>query len=477
MIPREISGPQAKYERSGAQALRDLRPMSTRIWGALMSEFSAAVLCVGAGFMLLEPAAVLVVVPGAILYAALVLTRRVELPMRLPKSAALKDWSDPDPKNRRPRKAAGVIYLGRDVDAKELWITARDALQHATIPGTTGAGKTTAILGLVSNALTQASGFVLVDGKADSELFGDVMALARRFGREDDVLHLNLLVASGTRESNSFNPFATGNAEQIREMVVSQLGEQAANDTNGVFRGRAVALIGAVIPVLTWIRDNAGIPIDIEKIRDALELRAIWKLAVKGDYELRDPATGETRDIRLELPQDVAYPLRAYLGEIPGYDTELPYNKQRSDDPSKQHGYARMYFTEMFTQLGVSLGHIFKVEQGDIDMRDVVLNRRILLVSLPDLENSPDTLAGLGKIVVTSLRAMMAQMLSTPREMLGGEAPYLVVLESVLLRDERSGADAEAGPQPEHFLLAGVSGRLRHLRRARRAHSHSARKR
>ncbi|MEK8121578.1 TraM recognition domain-containing protein [Methylocystis sp. IM4] len=431
MIPREISGPQERFERSGAQALRDLRPMSTRVWSALMSEFSAAMLCMAAGLMLLEPATVDLLVPTALGYAALVLTRRVQLPMRLPKSAGVKDWNYPDPRNRAPRMAAGVIYIGRDTAGRELWITAEDGRQHATIPGTTGAGKTTAILGFVSNALTHASGFVLVDGKADHTLFGEVMALARRFGREDDVLHLNLMVASGSKESNSFNPFATGNADAIREMVVSQLGEQAANDSNGVFRSRAVALIGAVIPVLTWIRDNAGIPIDIEKIRDALELRVIWKLAVKGCYELRDPATGKIRDIPLALPQDVVYPLRAYLGELPGYDSELDYNKQKSDDPSKQHGYARFYFTEMFTQLGVSLGHIFKVEQGDIDMRDVVLNRRILVVSLPALENSSDTLAGLGKIVVTSLRGMMAQLLGMPKEMLGMEAPYQVVFDEL----------------------------------------------
>ena len=52
-------------------------------------------------------------------------------------------------------------------------------------------------------------------------------------------------------------------------------------------------------------------------------------------------------------------------------------------------------------------------------MRDVVLNRRILVVSLPALENSSDSLAGLGKIVVASLRGMMAQMLTLPAEMLG----------------------------------------------------------
>jgi len=41
-----------------------------------------------------------------------------------------------------------------------------------TIPGTTGAGKTTAILSLLCSALAQGSGFVLVDGKADRQLCG-----------------------------------------------------------------------------------------------------------------------------------------------------------------------------------------------------------------------------------------------------------------------------------------------------------------
>jgi intracellular multiplication protein IcmO len=433
MIPREIAGPQERFEHSGAQSLRDVRPLTTRLSETLMSEFSGLVLAVAAGVMVIEPASVDLIVPASLCYAALVLTRRVKLPMRLPQSARTRDWNYPDPgRHRRPRMAAGTIYLGRDLSGSELWISSDDARQHATIPGTTGAGKTTAILSFLANALTHASGFVLVDGKADSKLFKEVLALARRFGREDDVLHLNFLVANGAKESNTFNPFAVGNADAIREMVVSQLGEPGANDSNGVFRSRAVALMGAIVPVLVWIRDKKGISIDIERIRDALELRVIWKLAVKKQFEVRDRRTGRVDDISIDgIEEDIIYPLRAYLGEIPGYDTTLDYNRQKSDEPSKQHGFARFYFTATFTQLGVSLGHIFKVEQGDIDMRDVVLNRRILVVSLPALENSSDTLAGLGKIVVASLRGMMAQMLNTPAEKLTSAAPFQIVLDEL----------------------------------------------
>jgi len=431
MVPREIIGPQDRFERTGAQSLRDIRPITTKLWEGLTSEASGLILGGAAILMFLEPATVDLIVPASLAYAALVLTQRVSLPLRLPQSAGAKDWNHPSPETRRPRMAAGTIYLGRDLKGKELWISSEDGRQHATIPGTTGAGKTTAILSFLANALTHGSGFVLVDGKADKKLYGEVLALARRFGRDDDVLHLNLLVAGGSKDSHTFNPFAVGNADAIREMVVSQLGEQSSNDSNGVFRSRAVALIGAVVPVLVWIRDHEGISIDIEKIRDALELRVIWKLAVKGLFELRDSTSGKITDVKVDIPADVAYPLQAYLGEIPGYDTTLDYNKQKSEKPSEQHGYARFYFTAMFTQLAVSLGHIFKVGQGDIDITDVVLNRRILVVSLPALENSSDSLAGLGKIVVASLRGMMAQMLHAPADMLGPAAPFHVVLDEL----------------------------------------------
>ncbi len=442
MTQREIVGPQERFERSGAQRLRDIRPITTRLWSAMMSEFSGLILAGGAMAMFVEPALVNFVVPTSLLYAGLVMSRRVTLPLRLPQTAGMRDWNYPSPVGRRPRMAAGSIYLGHDLKGRELWISAEDGRQHATVPGTTGAGKTTALLSFLANALAQASGFVLVDGKADNKLYGEVLALARRFGREDDVLCLNFMVASGVKDSNTFNPFAVGNADAIGEMLSSQLGESAPGDSNQVFRDRAVALVGTLAPVLVWMRDHKGVPLNIETIRLAFELRCIWKVAMKRVFEVRNPSTGETTDIPVgEMPEDIIYPLKAYLGELPSYDLTLDWNKQKTEEPSKQHGFAQFYFTRTFELLGVSLGHIFKVEQSDVDMRDVVLNRRILVVNLPALESSDERLAALGKIVVASLRGMMAQMLGARLE--GdydaivankpgmGSAPFHVVLDEV----------------------------------------------
>ena len=57
-----------------------------------------------------------------------------------------------------------------------------------------------------------------------------------------------------------------------------------------------------------------------------------------------------------DIPEAITWPLRSYLGELPGYDPELPLDKQRDNKPSEQHGYAQFYFTPMFTQIGGSLG-------------------------------------------------------------------------------------------------------------------------
>ena len=441
MIQRQVLGPQDRFERTGAQSLRDIRPFAVRLSEVLRSSASGILLGMGATATFFEPAAVNITVPASVAYAAWVLTRRVQLPIRLPKTSGLPDYSSPEPGSRKPKKADATFFIGWDLEGRELWATSEDERQHMTIPGTTGAGKTTTIISLLTNALARGSGFVLVDGKAQRDVFGKVLALARRFGREDDVRVLNLMVASGLKDSHTWNPFATGNADAIREILASQLGEQAEKDSNGVFRDRAVALIGTIAPVLVWLRDNKGLHLNIEVIRFSIELSWIWKLAMKKVVRLRDTETGVVTEIDVseDIPETITWPLRSYLGELPGYDAELPLDQQRDNKPSEQHGYAQFYFTPMFTQIGGSLGHIFNVECGDIDMRDIVLNRRILVVNLPTLENSPVTLAALGKLVVTSLRGMMAQLLGVSLE--GdyseankpgmGESPFHIVLDEM----------------------------------------------
>lgn len=420
MIRRQTLGPDLDIERSGQALYRDTRSSFSRVRSALKSEASGIVLAVGALISGLEPAVIDVALPASALYAAWVLTRRVVLPLRLPQTAKRLDYNHPHPKDRKPRMAEGILYLGRDYrTGQELWLSNEDGRQHVAVPGTTGAGKTSALLSLCTNAFAWGSGFIFVDGKADNRLYAGVLALARRYGREDDVLALNFLVASGNKHSATFNPFAWGNADVIRELLVSQIEANPTGDKGGnhIFMQRAVALLGALTPALVWMRDTHGVPIDIESIRFATELESIVSLVKDKVFLRRNPLGGDPSQIAVpDISEHLIYPLRAYLGETGKYDLTQPVHKQKSDEPAKQHSFVVMHFSATFTQLAVSLGHIFKCEMGDIDMRDVVLNRRILVVNLPTLENSGETTAALGKLIVASLRNMMAQTLGADLE-------------------------------------------------------------
>ena len=419
MIRREIAGPDAAFERSGAELYRGTRHPLVGLGHFLKGPASGVLLALAAIGVVVEPGLVDLLTPVSILYASWVLTRRVVLPLRLPKTARSRDPNYPDPKNRQPRMAAGIIYLGRDHrTGQELWVTNEDGRQHVVLPGTTGAGKTRALLSLVSNALIHGSGFTFVDGKGSNGLYANVLGLARKFGREDDVLVLNFLVAAGHKDSNTFNPFAYCNADVLRELLISQIeSNPGGKGNNEVFMQRAGSLLGALAPVLVWMRDHRAVPIDIEKIRFATELQSVVALALDKRFRRLHVDTGAVEEIPVpDIPEALLYPLRAYLGETGGYDPSLPYNKQKSDEPAKQHSFVTMHFSSTFTQLAVSLGHIFKCEFGDIEPRDVFLNRRILVVILPALENSGETTAALGKLVVASLRNMMAQILPAKLE-------------------------------------------------------------
>ena len=119
-------------------------------------------------------------------------------------------------------------------------------------------------------------------------------------------------------------------------------------------------------------------------------------------------------------------------------------------------------------------------------MRDVVLNRRILVVNLPALENSDATLAALGKLVVASLRGMMAQLLGaslegdyTEADKPGmGPAPFPVVLDE-LAYYATSGLDRmlAMGRGLNICFMLGFQEVVRHLGAARREDGFPARQR
>ncbi len=241
-------------------------------------------------------------------------------------------------------------------------------------------------------------GAVVMTVEERGEVLAEASSLARLLGREDSVLELDLLHRRGGRAPKTFNPFSYAGADGIRAILESQLMAES-HDRNGVFREGAVRILATVAPVLVWLRDHKGIPLDIELIRLSIELRWMWRLAMDRIVLLRDRESGKIHDLDVsdEIPEEIISALKSYLWELPGYDPALPLDRQRGDEPGRQHGFAQFYWTPTFVQLAVSLGHIFRVERGDIDLRDVIREGGILVVNLPALEAPDDTCAALSQ--------------------------------------------------------------------------------
>lgn len=418
-----------RYKLQGPGLKRDVRPWTVRIVSWMKKAESFQIVVGSLGVFILTPmldprvdlsslwAWIDVVILCVFLYFRWFKKQLTELPFKLPSyaGAKMKDKNNPTPGKTGPGKAEGILFLGnvRDGPSKdeELWLTNSDARTHILFLGTTGAGKTEGLKALVTNSLCWGSGFVYVDGKAQNTLWGDVYSLARRFGRDDDVLVLNYMTGNSDNgnRSNSLNPFSIGSASYLTQMMVGLMDD--SGDDNAMWKGRAISLLSSLMPALTWKRDNQGLMMDVGVIRDHLTMQQMIKMS-------RDPA----------LPDRVIRGLQSYLDTLPGYvdsafDDDGNERPQSPDQPMvdlsqtrQQHGYLTMQFTRSLSSLADEYGYIFKQQLADIDMMDVVLNRRILVVLIPALEKSPDEAANLGKIVVAALKGMMGATLGADLE-------------------------------------------------------------
>ncbi len=405
---------QRKYEHKHEAILRDIRPLSMRISDGLQNpSYTVAIFVIAAmsiyvnEWMLTFADLILLIMA---IYFLWLISRDRSLAFKLPLGSKYKDKNNG--RGGKKGNAEGILYLGNvEKTNEEVWFTNNDIRTHFLYLGTTGSGKTEGLKSLVTNAMTWGSGFVFIDGKADTDLWSSLSSLVRRFGRDDDLLVLNYMTGNADIQapSNTMNPFSSGSASYLTNMLVSLMPESGGD--NAMWKERAVSLVGAMMPALTWKRDNQEVPLSVRTIRNYLSLNNVIKLS-------RDDA----------IPKEVRDGLISYLDTLPGfiqdaYDDQGKVKPPGPDTPqyntetaSQQHGYLAMQFTRSLQSLGDDYGYIFDTQAADVDMVDVVLNRRILVVLVPALEKSGDEVANLGKIVSASIKGMMGSTLGSTVE-------------------------------------------------------------
>lgn len=433
VIRRRMDGPQDFHEQRDGIAYRDTRTLSARLIEALRTEASALPLIAAAGIALAVPAVTTALVPVALAYTGYVLSRPLELPLRLPGFARRKDYGNPVPDPKRPGvdipgRAQGDWLLGWDeVTGQQIWVSGDDLTMHGILPGATGAGKTQLIYSLLCSAVAQGTGFTLIDGKASNELVFTLEAVQRKWGAHINMRVINFLVANGDRKSHTWNPFASVNAEGMAELLRTLFlpDNKGGGGNSEHFRSRADSLIGSMTKVFVWMRDNIGIPITVATMRiNFSDIQTLIDLVRRQEDSNADRQfayysmeTGETVRIPLpgNFPEEILQSVRFYVQETGGY-SETKGSAEGQDKVREQHSYVIGGFAKTFTMMTSTYGHIFNCEVPDVDMQDVIFNRRNLVVLLPSLENDRETNAAIGKTVITAQRYALAAALGTSIE-------------------------------------------------------------
>lgn len=440
------TGIESHQEWQSAWVHRDARPPHVRIADFLSHPKRMAALAGATGFFGL--AAPAFAIPAFLFGSGLSLwwgvsgSRRKQLPLQVPQQAGLIDRSEVDPKTKRPKLGEGILYLGTNRsehgEQEECWVNNSQARTHFLVAGTTGSGKTMTLLGMLANALTWGSGGIYADGKAANDLWYNAFSLARRFGRDDHVYVLNFMTGGvdifavkkdGKRRSNSFNPVSRGSSDDMTQMMSSLMAE--AGGDNAMWKGLAVGMMDAVIRGLCFRRFKEGLEIDAAIIRDSIELTNLIEMV---RYFLRQQ----------DVPQDlVLKPLEAYLRNLPGLSWEDHVIGDNPPEPEtkKQHDFRSMQFLRQLTMIADTYGKIFRQQIPEVDMLDIVLNNRILVVMIPSMEKSEEEAGAVGKLVVTALRMMMAMNLGDQVEGMYADAvesratnspsPFICILDEL----------------------------------------------
>ena len=423
-----LRGVESRHMLDRQRLFRDVRPFHIQFLETIRSfEAVSIIYSVLIVLPFLQPSLFeLCTLVAAILWP-IVNKTEVSIPLRKRKGLREIDQNDLDPGSGKPQMSRGIAFIGnRKSDSAEIWAANEDLRTHMFIVGSTGAGKTEGLISLSYNPMCWGSGFAYSDGKGDISFWGKGFSLVRSFGREDDLLVINYMTAGADttirrfdKLSNSYNPYQVGNSESLIQMTVSLMDASGAG--SDMWKGRAISFLTSLIIPLCDLRDKGMLMLHIGVIRENMPLLRYVELMDNPNISER------ARDM-----------MRAFLADVPGYNPSKTMDKQSSTF-LEQYGYQQMQFTRIMSSLADTYGHIYAAKQAEVNLKDVVLNCRILLVLLPALEKSRPELGNLGKIVVSGMKSMMGTQLGgriqgTKRDLLDARAtnapaPYLMIFD------------------------------------------------
>ncbi|EHU6486342.1 TraM recognition domain-containing protein [Vibrio parahaemolyticus] len=405
---------------------------------------------------------------------ALIKRREVKVPKMpffLPASSGINyDPFNPSPAKKQDgsksyRGAKGIVYFGNEVENNlQCWFDNGTVKQHCSFLAATGSGKTFTMIGIFNvNSLIFGAGYILIDGKADLDLAHKEISLLHRFNRLDDLFLINYIQGDsnpwdeyeGHISTNTFNILDTGTAASCIESFKSLL----AGDGD-IWAKRADALVAGLLGPLVFLRDERVQFLNMGTLIDYLTVESAGLLASPEPLEQFN---------NVKIPEQVNKQIYGFIKTLPGvsagdFKTLLKGESVKSTQVYDQFGFCSMQIILVCNMLAGDYTKIFGCESGDINQDAIVLTDRVLLALLPALEASPQSVASMGRIVLSSRKAMMGRSLGHQIE---GEAkrnietrptnssyPYINVMDEVGMYFDLSEGPASAQSRSLGFCLA-----------------------
>ena len=327
-------------------------------------------------------------------------------PNLLPRTAAARrDAHNLQPGGRLAGPPEGDVFVGvEQTTDKQVWFRFKDWLRHALVTGTTGSGKTELLIAIAYNFLCAGgNGLMFADPKADPKAVFKLAWIAKRFGREDDLLICNYITpqsSSVQREyqtSNTCNPTQSGTAKEIATMLMSLLPKNNGGN-NAVFADNAATLIQVLSRCLVDLRNKGKLILSWRVFREYLTLAECINL---------------TRNAHLK--NNLQHEMSLFIFSIAGVDRNKSADNQ-SQTALDQFGYIAGYCQRGLATLTGSFGYIYDCTYGDISYTDVVHRKRLLVSVLPSLQNTQDEVSMLGKIDLLGKKQALSQGLASRLE-------------------------------------------------------------
>lgn len=239
------------------------------------------------------------------------------------------------------------------------------------ISGTCGAGKSEILLSMASQYIENKEGVIYFDGKGENIMYAKIFSYAEKYNRIDDLYCLNFMTGSKLPISNNNEP------EKLSH-TIDPINPMLGNDTYfNVFFGRLGIIIHAI---LKEIHEQEQL-MDTQSLESILMLNNLFSWCKDKKFK-----TEEIANYMIEL----------------GLSLEEENDEDDFNDALLNHATnAKTAFETV--KLFKTYQHIFKVNCS-INMENIFIDRKILVILLPALEKSPDELIVLGELIAYQIK-------------------------------------------------------------------------